>query len=157
MTIAAADFRTCVIEPALAALVPVGIPYSRVAADLLMATAAVESGLGTYLVQRSGPALGVFQIEPATLQSLYDHLSVPQLAAAKRVASGQWSIITQLPGNMLLAAAICRLFYWHIPDPLPLRTLEGLFNYWKTHYNTALGAGTLVGFTEAIKLTDIAF
>jgi len=37
------DFRQYVINPALAALVPAGIPISKPAADLLMATAAIGS------------------------------------------------------------------------------------------------------------------
>jgi hypothetical protein len=40
--------------------------YSEDAVELLMMIAAHESKLGTYLRQVSGPALGIFQIEPAT-------------------------------------------------------------------------------------------
>lgn len=43
MTINAADFRQFVIAPALAALAPAGIPVTKTAADLLMATAAMEA------------------------------------------------------------------------------------------------------------------
>jgi hypothetical protein len=70
MTINASDFRQFVIEPALMQLAPAGIPVTRTAADLLMATAANETDLGTWLNQKPGPALGVFQIEPASLASL---------------------------------------------------------------------------------------
>src|SRR3546814_2659167 len=42
--------------------------YSPAAANLLLGTALTESTIGgaTCLVQRGGPALGVYQIEPAT-------------------------------------------------------------------------------------------
>ena len=66
MTVNATDFRQFVIEPALMQLAPAGIPVTRTAADLLMATAANETDLGTWLNQNPGPALGVFQIEPAS-------------------------------------------------------------------------------------------
>src|SRR5215469_8912658 len=132
MTINASDFRTDVITPALAALVPAGIPYSLVAEDLLMATAAVESGLGSRLVQLGGPALGVFQIEPATVQDLYTRLTAPQLVAVKRATMPQWSVLTQLPANLLLAAELCRLVYWHDPMPLPPRTDTGLWSMYKS-------------------------
>ncbi len=66
MTVNASDFRKFVIDPALVQLAPAGIPITRTAADLLMATAANETDLGTWLNQNPGPALGVFQIEPAS-------------------------------------------------------------------------------------------
>ena len=45
--------------------------WSRSAEELVLGTAIVESGL-TYLKQRGeGPALGLWQIEPATHEDLY--------------------------------------------------------------------------------------
>ena len=45
--------------------------WSRAAEELVLGTAIVESGL-TYLIQHSdGPALGLWQIEPATHEDLY--------------------------------------------------------------------------------------
>lgn len=45
--------------------------YSVEAIDLLMLTAAQESHLGKYIQQLgSGPARGIFQMEPKTLQDL---------------------------------------------------------------------------------------
>ena len=44
---------------------------SRAAEDLLLGTALMESGLRE-IEQRGGPALGFFQIEPATFADVYD-------------------------------------------------------------------------------------
>jgi hypothetical protein len=125
MTVNASDFRQFVIEPALMQLAPAGIPVTRTAADLLMATAANETDLGTWLNQNPGPALGVFQIEPASLASLMGRLSGPELSALKGIMTPQ-PIAAQLDSNLLLAAAICRLFYWQVPDPLPPDTVSSL-------------------------------
>lgn len=156
MTILAADFRAYVVTPALAVLDPAGVPYSLVAADLLMATAAVESQLGSYLAQRGGPALGVFQIEPESLSRLWADLTPPQLAAVRSVMTPQ-SPVTQMATNLVFAAAICRLFYWHDPMPLPPHTAAGLWSMYKTVWNTAAGATTEAEFTAALRLTDIVF
>lgn len=157
MTIVAPDFRHYVVQPALAVLAPAGIPHSLVAEDLLIATAANESALGTYLVQQnSGPALGVFQIEPTSLENLYWQLSTRQRIALKGISTAQ-SIITQIPANLVLAAAVCRLFYWQVPLPLPAHTVAGLWSYYKMWYNTMKGAATEPEFVAALKLTDIVF
>lgn len=156
MTIAAADFRQQVVVPALLALEPAGIPCTQIAADLLMATAAIESGLGTYLVQRGGPALGVFQIQPASLASCLTRLTSAQRAALGWLKNPQ-GYSAQVATNLVLAAAICRLFYWQVPTPLPLRTADGLWGYYKRWWNTLAGAATEAEFLAALKLTDIFF
>ena len=154
MTINASDFRLFVINPALAQLAPAGIPVSKTAADLLMATAANETDLGTWLNQNPGPALGVFQIEPASLASLMARLSGSELASLDGIMTQQ-PIAVQIETNLLLAAAICRLFYWQVSDPLPPDTVSGLWSYYKTHYNTDAGMATMDGFVSALKLTDL--
>jgi hypothetical protein len=154
MTINASDFRQFVIEPALTQLATASIPVSRTAGDLLMATAANETDLGTWLNQNPGPALGVFQIEPASLASLMSRLSRPELIALQGIMTPQ-TIAAQLDTNLILAAAVCRLFYWQVPDPLPPDTVSGLWSYYKTYYNTGAGAATMDGFVSALKITDL--
>ncbi len=155
MTIIASQFRELVVKPALTALVPAGIPHTQFAEDLLMATAAQESLLGTYLVQVGGPALGPFMIEPASLLTLLGRVTLVQDAVLTSLGGGD-AIGAQLPINFLLAAAICRLFYWQVPAALPTTsTLTNLWTYYKTHYNTSAGAATLMQFQATLKLTDI--
>ena len=40
--------------------------YSLAAEQLLAGTCAQESGMGTYIAQVNGPALGIYQMEPVT-------------------------------------------------------------------------------------------
>jgi len=55
--------------------------YSRDAEELLMLTAACESNLGHYFKQLgNGPALGIFQVEPAT----YDWMQTKVMAKFDR-------------------------------------------------------------------------
>jgi hypothetical protein len=156
MTIAAADFRNCVLGPALRALVPAGIPQSLVAADLLMATAAVESALGTWLTQVAGPAKSVFQVEPATLAALLGGLTAEETRALRTVKTPQ-PVIDQVDGNLVLAAAVARLIYWRVAAPLPPHTAAGLWGYYKAYWNTPAGRTTEAQFLAALKLTDIRF
>ena len=65
--LAATLLRSKVIRPALTKI----NLWSRSAEELILGTAIVESGL-TYLKQRGeGPALGLWQGEPATHEDLY--------------------------------------------------------------------------------------
>jgi hypothetical protein len=156
MTINAADFRAYVVNPALAALAPAGIPVTKTAADLLMATAAMETDLGTWLTQVGGPALGMFQMQPATLAGLVSAMTPAQQAAVAKIKTVQ-PYAEQIETNLLLAAALARLFYWNAPAPLPPDTLDGLWGYYKQWWNTPAGAATEADFIAALKLTDIVF
>ncbi len=155
MTIAAPDFRAHVIMPALAALMSAGIPVTKTAADLLMATAAMETDLGTWLTQVGGPALGVFQEDPSDLMDLQQRVTAAQRTALAGIMTPQsWE--EQIETNLVFAAAVCRLHYWHATsEPLPPDTVDGLWSYYKPFYNSSLGAATMADFTTALKLTDL--
>lgn len=118
--------------------------FSSSAVNLLLGTAAVESRFGSFLRQQgSGPALGAFQIEPATfswLQSKY----------AKRFPYIKDKKAEELEWDLKLSIIIARLRYLVVPYPLPPSDdLPSLAAYWKTHYNTFLGAGTTEHFIKA--------
>ncbi len=61
------DLQECVIRPTLEHL---GL-NSRSAVNLLSGTCAQESSMGYFLRQMSGPALGIYQVEPSTHQDVY--------------------------------------------------------------------------------------
>jgi hypothetical protein len=63
----------------------------------------------------------------------------------------------QIEGNLVLAAPIARLLYWQVPEPLPPRTLAGLWGYYKQYWNTPAGRTTEAEFIAALRLTDIVF
>jgi hypothetical protein len=64
-------FLTTIIEPVLHHLTE--IPYDRAAAQLLLGTALKESLQLKYRRQIQGPALGYYQMEPATHDDIWNN------------------------------------------------------------------------------------
>jgi hypothetical protein len=120
--------------------------YSEAAVNLLLGTAAQETGFGTYLRQSNGPALGVFQMEPQTfdwLQGKYGDY-YPKITQAS---------FEQLEWDLWLAIIMARLRYRVVRAPLPeADDLEGMAAYWKQWYNTPAGRGTEKQFITSWKL-----
>lgn len=155
MTINCNQFRQYIVRPTLEEL----DLWSQEAEDLLVGTAAVESQLGTYLHQvGGGPAKGVFQMEPATHDDIWEHylLYKPRLAyKLEEVSSSRTS--EAMIYNLKYAAAMARIHYLRVREPLPNRRtfsskedyISALASYWKEHYNTHLGAGTTAKFILA--------
>jgi hypothetical protein len=121
--------------------------YSRSAVELLMLTAAVESKLGTYIEQITGPALGIFQMEPNTEGDIWEHYLdyKPGLADIVKGFSGNFiNPELDLKANLTYQIIMARIHYLRIPEPLPdADDVEGLARYWKKYYNTHLGKGTV--------------
>lgn len=144
----AKQMRELVIKPALERLDLTGEP----AETLLLATACVESRCGAAIKQwPSGPALGIFQIEPAT----YDDLLLNYLAFRSDLNVKLMSLYCagmtaeeNLTCNLIFQAAVCRLIYLRAPEKIP-ETLSGMAAYWKRFYNTPAGKGTEAKFLEA--------
>lgn len=158
------QFRQYVVRPTLQDM---GL-WSQEAEDLLVGTAAVESRLGTYLHQLGGgPAKGVFQMEPTTHDDIWDNFlkyresledKVYQFASLDAQRDGYVAVhYDEMIYNLRYAASMARVHYLRVPEPLPNRhTFESkasyvaaLGAYWKEHYNTHLGAGTVEHFTKA--------
>jgi len=131
------DFRDYVVIPTLKEM----DMYSAAAVNLLLGTAIQESRL-TYLKQKGGgTALGVYQMEPATHEDLLAYASRKEIDAPLNYMS------EALVGDMFYATVMARIHYWRRPEPLPDKDdVEGLANYWKDHYNTRLGKGTVSQF-----------
>lgn len=143
------QLRTRVVAPALAAL---GLGDGDVAVNLVLGTAAQETG-GRFLAQYpAGPALGLWQEEPATHDDMMTNFLVfrPQLAARlAALAVPGMDRADQLTWNLRYAAACCRLRYDRAEQPLPATTDPHLLGaYWKAHYNTPQGAGTVDEFVR---------
>lgn len=141
------QLREHVIRPVLKYLDPV-IPYSLTAENLLMGTCAQESKMGTYLVQLGdGPALSIFQMEPATHDDIWDNFLLYNPEIANKIAclssTNNASHAVELIGNLSYAAAMVRVHYFRRPESLPYGNgVPGLASYWKCHYNTECGKGT---------------
>lgn len=153
------DLRDQVVAPTLEHLGKVEPRLNSPAAvDLLIGTALVESWGHNLKQDGAGPALSPWQIEPATADDILDRY----LARDDRQQLGYQAIDLmvdareadeQLAGNFYFACAIARARYWMVPEPLPAAPAAGvrgqdlapyaaaLGDYWKRHYNTALGSG----------------
>ena len=156
MSINLNDFSTEVVRKPL---MQVGL-YTVADEQLIVRTAAVESRLGEFLIQKGGPALGPFQMEPETHQDIYQNFLnyKPDLRSVILSACGYYdnppadAMIT----NLKYAAIMCRIHYLRRqlsktnPRPTPRAgdvTAQG--EYWKQYYNSALGAGSVEKFISA--------
>lgn len=152
-------FKTLIVKTTLDKM---GLNLNTAAAvNLLTGTAIKESSL-QYLKQiGTGPALGLFEVEPVTEQDQWNtflNLIVNHsyfLAVEQFVLPGM-TTTDQLPGNLYYECAIARIKYWRAPAALPAATdATGLANYWKTVYNSDLGAGVVDAATVACFQTAI--
>ncbi len=131
------DFHDYVIKPTLDQL---GLDQPG-ASFLLLGTALVESGLDRVRQIGGGPALGVYQMEPATHDDLWQNWLAPrrpELARGVERLVAQWPPgATQLMVNNAYATAMARCLYARRPEPLPAPLdLDAHALYWKTHFNT---------------------
>lgn len=140
------QFKDLIVVPTLLKLKL----YSKAAEELVLGTALQESHL-TYLKQLGGgPALGVFQMEPATHDDIWDNFLTYRnelgLIISELAGTCQSSEMTS---NLAYACAMCRVHYFRVPDELPAAgDIAGQATYWKRHYNTPLGAGTVEEYME---------
>ena len=121
--------------------------WSPAAEELVLGTGLQESGF-RYLQQISGPAVGLFQMEPATVRDLWDYMTArDRTTVIKELVVPGEDLVEQLRWNHLYAAALCRMFYLRIPDALPeAGNVAAQARYWKRFYNTTLGKGTELAY-----------
>lgn len=140
------QFRDLIVRPALQQI----NYYSLEAEQLVLATAMAESKLHYIHQVGGGPARSFFQIEPATHDDIWASF-IPRkmllLNDLKPLIMPNMDYLDQLHGNHFYAAAMCRIFYLRIREPLPAAyDWRGMARYWKKYYNTRLGKGTVEGF-----------
>ncbi len=144
---------TCVIRPVLKDMGA----YSENAERLLLGTACQESECGRKLVQDGDVpdgGRGIYQMEKITFNECVKLLKQPSrldlyYKVLKRAASramGTFSMpsefdFDEMVGNLYFATAFARVNYMRFPEPIPY-SLADQAAYWKTYWNTRLGAGT---------------
>lgn len=128
---------------------------TKVARVLLMATAAQESHCGTYFKQIKGPALGIYQHEPETIKDLFKNFLVYNPKLTKILADLQSSAgkkdpdVISVIGNLFYATGLARANYYRFSEPLPTTMeFEGIWQYYKKHWNTDAGDATRNQFRE---------
>jgi len=126
---------------------------SKEARRLLLGTMAHESR-GEYFDQvlhrkdrTLGPAIGLYQIEPATHDDIWENWLMFRDPIRHRMTdlfAREPGKHEQLATNVAYATGIARLVYYRQPEDLPhWEDEEGLAAYWKKYYNTEKGAGTI--------------
>ena len=124
------------------------IPYSEVAVELLMLTAAKESELGMYIKQLGkGPALGIFQMEPRTENCMWTNWLRWRQPLARKISmladEANMSPFKPLYVNLAYQTAMARAHYYRAPFKMVTHLhTRWMANIWKKHYNTIHGAGT---------------
>jgi hypothetical protein len=138
------QLRGLVIKPTLKHL---GL-WSPAAENLVLGTALVESK-AEYLQQINGPALGLWQMEPATHDDIWANFlhyrkdlaaKVAELTTPAEITGGA----TEMIGNLYYACAMCRLLYRRVRELLPdAKDAEGMASFYKRFYNTPLGKSSV--------------
>ena len=135
-----------------------GDKYSKKEAlDLVYCTGLVESKYEYIEQLESGPAKSFWQVEPSTavdncrnfissrpklLQTCADILGIdPYYFIDAELDDWDWILRTNIAAGILH----CRIKYWRVPEDIESGQ-EGLAKYWKEHYNTIEGAGTIEHF-----------
>jgi hypothetical protein len=138
-----------------AVLLNIGL-HSENVVQLLLATAAQESTFGTHLKQLgNGPALGIFECEPATHKDIWaNYLWFKQPLAEKilRYVPDAFRGVDHyqpipdaniLKWNLAYAICVARVQYRRSPMAIPeLGDIEGMWRIYKEAYNTLRGRAT---------------
>jgi len=142
------DFLRDVIEPVLKDMAMDGAAAEKI----LMMTACHESMGFRYRAQVGGPALSFFQIEPNTLDDLYENYLAyrpDKQALVDAYLPEGMDRLEALENEDQYACAAARMIYWRVPESLPdVTDDEGLAAYAKQYWNTELGAATAEKYLE---------
>ena len=158
-----AQFRAEIVRPALKA----ANMWSEAAENLVLGTGVQESLLAWVKQRGAGPALGFYQMEPATADDICHRFLATKSELSMALGKATWphcamptgysllsksDIARLLVEDMRFATIMCRLRYWMMPDPLPAsHDIDGLSQYWKRYYNTVLGKGMAVEWADKFR------
>ncbi len=122
------------------------------AEKLLLMIAAHESAGFRYRKQVGGPALSYFQIEPDTLDDLYNNYLVyraDKQALLDRFWPEHMKYLDALEKVDAYACAAARLILWRVQEPLPeVGDDAGMARYAKRYWNTQAGKATAEKYLE---------
>lgn len=124
------------------------------AVELMIFTCANESSGGTYLHQVKGPALGIYQMEPATYNDIWQNFilfkSSILIQLVHNFDAPTMPSEDRLVYDLRFATAMARIHYARVKEPLPkANDVEAIWNYYKTHYNTSAGKANWIQANDA--------
>ncbi len=145
------QLREIVIQPTLTAM-GAGM-YSKSVEDLLVGTCAIESRGGTYVRQIEGPAMGIFQMEPATHEDIWRKWLSSYPGMLTKFMRFCLLPVSKPPPEMMIyhlgyACGMARILYARTRKDIP-NTLEGHARFYKEHWNTELGKSTEKEYIDA--------
>ena len=146
------QLREYIIRPALSKL----SAYSKDAEELIVFTCAAESNGGDYIHQVKGPALGIYQCEPATYTDMWQnyifHKSRLTSILSLKFAVNGIPEPERLVYDLQYATAMCRIHYLRVKEKLPSGgSTDEMYAYYKNYYNTPLGKSTKGKSVDAYK------
>ncbi|HAT49008.1 MAG: hypothetical protein HQL07_03970 [Nitrospirae bacterium] len=119
--------------------------WSEAAEELVLGIAIQESDL-RYLQQvGGGPARGLWQMEKATHDDIWENFLKSRIKLGMKVL-GPYSRYDhhRLMWDLAYACAMCRIHLLRCPNILPFPgDIKAQAEYWKKWYNTPLGKGTV--------------
>lgn len=118
------------------------------AVQMILETAVAESGLGRIEDKTDGAGMGITQFDKLPFDDIRDRSKKLKSKILKDlnvdIEKVEWN---DLRYNPFLSLLFTRLHYWLKGDPIP-KTIEERAAYWKLHYNTKFGKGTVEHYLE---------
>ena len=146
------EIRESIIVPVVEAL-----GGGEAAVNLIYRTGLAESGYRVVEQTGGGPALGYWQMEPATHDDIWDNFLQYREGLTGTISLFMDETLDVYPSESLTtnhryACAMCRVHYMRVSARLPApEDIEGQADYWKAHYNTPTGRGTVQHFIDAVE------
>lgn len=116
--------------------------------ELLQETAAIESHRGKFIKQINGPAQGIFQMEPRTIEDTLNWLKKNHKEQYQAIRvfwnskqSKEWNYQKNVPWQIAMAAS----YYWRMAGNDIIKTTlsrEGRERIYKKYWNTHKGKST---------------
>lgn len=127
------------------------------AMHMIIETAVTETGLGRIEDKTIGAGMGLTQFDELPFKDILKRNMKSRDKILKELGVDiglvEWD---DLRYNSYLALLFARLFYWLKGDPIP-KTIEERAAYWKLHYNTRLGKGTVEHYLEMNRKYGVKF
>lgn len=118
------------------------------AVHMIIETAVAETGLGKIEDKTDAAGMGITQFDKIPFADVRDRCIKlkPQIEKdlGVDITKVDWD---DLRYNIFLSLLFARLLYWLKGEPIP-KTIEERAAYWKLHYNTPLGKGTVEHYLE---------
>jgi hypothetical protein len=125
------------------------------AVEMIIETAVTETGLGRIKDVTDGAGIGITQFDKIPFIDVRDRCIRLKSKIEKElgvdITKVNWD---DLRYNIFLSLLFARLLYWLKGDPIP-NTIEERAAYWKLHYNTRLGKGTVEHYLEMNRIYGV--